>query len=295
MDYLHNLDWFFSIRTPTLTTVAFAFTWLGYATFIMFFMAIGYWAWSKAIFFRVLLLIGFSAILNAYCKDLFQSARPPLSVRLDDLVGDSYGIPSGHAQLALVIWMWLAYEIRRAWAWVICTAIAVGVILSRLYLAAHYEIDVLIGALLGGLTLTAFVQIKDRRWFWQVNPLWRVALVVLGMAVTMATWPRGGTAPDYVPLLGGWLLGGIVGLHFETRILGFSVSPILLRRALAAVLGVVCFIALQKCMAIIGAHVEIFPFVWNVTKGVVDGIFVALLMPWLLAKMKLVSVGANKQ
>ena len=68
----------------------------------MFFMSLGYWIWSKDVFFRLLVLVAVNALLNAYAKDLFQDPRPPLELRLDDLVGASYGLPSGHAQMAVV-------------------------------------------------------------------------------------------------------------------------------------------------------------------------------------------------
>jgi len=290
MEILHNLDWVLSLRTPALTSVAFGFSWLGYSTFIMFFMAVGYWALSKSIFFRVMLLITFSAVLNAYAKDLFQSPRPPLAIRLDDLVGASYGLPSGHAQLAVVIWLWLACEARRTWVWIACSIIALGVILSRMYLGAHDLEDVLVGALLGAATLAGFALIKDRKWFWQTDPVWSIVLVLLVTTATLTAWPGTSIAPGYVPMLAGWIAGGIAGLHYEERVLGFAVSPLWSRRALAAVAGVLGFVALQKILKVLGTSLNMPPFVWEAAKGLVSGVFIALPMPWLLAKLRLVSV-----
>ncbi|HTD06842.1 phosphatase PAP2 family protein [Undibacterium sp.] len=288
-DLLHNLDWVLPLRTPALTSLAFGLSWLGYSTFIMFFMAVGYWTWSKAIFFRVMLLVAFSAVLNAYVKDLFQDPRPPLSIRLDDLVGTSYGLPSGHAQLAVVIWMWLAYELKRKWAWVLCALIALGVMLSRLYLGAHDVEDVLAGAVLGSLTLVAFARIKDRKWSWQDDPVYSLALIALVTAAAMITWPDKGIAPVYVPTLAGWMAGGIVGLRCEERVLGFSASPIWWRKALAAVIGAVAFIALQKILKLAGASLNPPPLAWEAVKGLIAGFFIALPVPWMLAKLQLVA------
>ena len=289
MEFLHNIDWVVPFRTPALTSAAFAVTWLGYSTFIMFVMAVGYWAWSKAIFFRVMLLIGFSAVFNAYVKDLFQDARPALALRLDDLVGTSYGLPSGHSQLAVVMWLWLAYEIRQTWAWVLCSTIAVSVCVSRLYLGAHDLEDVLSGASLGALTLIIFARIKDRKWAWQTNAVWSIAGVWLVAGAMMLTWRSPGTPPDYVATLAGWATGGILGLKYEERILNFSVSPVWWRKLISAILGIVGFIALQKLLELIDVTAHPPSLFWDPLKGIIIGFFIALPMPWVLSKFGLVT------
>jgi len=289
------LDWFVSIRSPALTSLAFAFTWLGYATFIMFFMSVGYWVCGKAMFFRILILITVSAVMNAVAKDIFQSPRPPLTMRLDDLVGASYGIPSGHAQLGVVIWMWLAYEIRKAWAWVAGGIIVVGIMSSRMYLGAHYPVDVLIGALLGAVTLVAFAYVKDRKWKWQVDPGWGIAVVVSISAIVFLVWPGAGVAPAYVPTLEGWLVGAIVGLHLESKVLGFSASSKCWRRILGGIVGALAFFGLQKGINAIGAQWNLASIAWHAARGLIAGFFVTLPIPWLLAKLHLVTVGPSSQ
>jgi hypothetical protein len=72
-DWLHNLDWVLPLRTPLLTQFAFGLSWLGYSKFIM----LGYWAGDKKMFFRLMLLIMFTAVLNAFTKDFFQDPRRP--------------------------------------------------------------------------------------------------------------------------------------------------------------------------------------------------------------------------
>ena len=65
MNLWHDLQWVLPLRTPALTQLAFGLSWLGYTTFIMFFIAIGYWTWNRAIFYRLLILVAFNALLNA--------------------------------------------------------------------------------------------------------------------------------------------------------------------------------------------------------------------------------------
>ena len=40
MDILHNLQWVLPLRSPALTQFAVGFSWLGYTTFIVFFIAL---------------------------------------------------------------------------------------------------------------------------------------------------------------------------------------------------------------------------------------------------------------
>ncbi|GGC63947.1 phosphatase PAP2 family protein [Undibacterium terreum] len=285
-DLLHNIEWVLPLRTPALTTLAFALSWLGYSTFIMFFMAVGYWALSKTIFFRVMLLIMFSALLNAFVKDLFQDPRPPLALRLDDLVGNSYGLPSGHAQLAVVIWMWLAYEMKRTWVWIACSLITLGVILSRLYLGAHDLEDVLVGAALGALTLIAFIQIKDRKWLWQRHPAWSMTAITAVTTAALLCWPNKAVPPDYIVTIAAWMAGGIVGLHYEEKLLGFNVLPACRNRILAALTGIISFILLQKVLKLADTlPLPVLP--WQLVKGLIIGFFIAWPVPWLLVKIRL--------
>lgn len=285
MDVLHNLQWVLPLRTPVLTQFAFALSWLGYSTFIMFFMAIGYWTWNKAIFYRLLILVAANALLNAYAKDLLQDPRPPLELRLDDLVHASYGLPSGHAQLAVVLWMWLAWEIRSVWGWVLCALIALGVMASRMVLGVHDLEDVLGGAVLGGLGLWVFEQVRHRQWHWQNHLGWNMVLIAFVTGLALLSWP--GTAPEYIPTLAGWLAAATWSLQVEKRQIGFAVPTVLWRRVAIGVVGAACFLGEQKLLKLFGTHVVLPPMLWALTKGVVSGVFVSLLIPLLVCRVRL--------
>jgi membrane-associated phospholipid phosphatase len=285
LDVLHNLQWVLSLRSPALTPLAFGLSWLGYTTFIMFFMAIGYWTWSKAIFFRLLILVAINATFNAYVKDLVQDPRPPLELRLDDLVGTSYGLPSGHAQLAVVIWLWLAWELRRRWAWVLGSAIALGVIVSRLYLGVHDLEDVLAGAALGGASLLVFETVRQRRWVWQTSVSWSVITIAAVTTLVLLNWP--GTAPEYIPTLAGWLAAATWSLRWDMRHIGYQPPLLAWRRVAVGFFGVACFFGEQKFLKFAAPHWPLDPMLWALAKGVVSGLFVSLLMPWLMLRIRL--------
>jgi membrane-associated phospholipid phosphatase len=282
-ELLHSLDWVLPLRSDWLTPVMRFFTLLGYEKFILFFLPLGYWAWNRGVFFRLLVLVALTALLNAWLKDFWQDPRPDLALRMDHEVGDSFGLPSGHAQIAVVIWFWLAWELKRAWAWLVSGVVVAGIIFSRLYLGAHDVEDVLGGSLLGIATLLLFAQAASWSWWREAHGRWHLALVLLVFLAAQLSWP--GTAPNYVPLLAGLLLGVLFGY----RQLEFSVEVATWRRLLAAAIGALAFILLQKALKLAGAALPLEPQVWQGLRGLVMGLFVALAMPWLLVRLGLLA------
>ncbi|MGH8353295.1 MAG: phosphatase PAP2 family protein [Pseudomonas sp.] len=280
-ELLHSLDWVLPLRSEALTPLMRFFTLLGYEKFILFFLPLGYWAWNRSVFLRLFVLVAITAVLNAYLKDLWQDPRPDPALRLDHEVGASFGLPSGHAQIAVVLWLWLAYEMRRGWFWLLSGVLVAGIIFSRLYLGAHDLEDVLGGALLGLATLLLFALVRAWRWWREAHALCHLALIALVVALSHFTWQ--GAAPSYVPLLAGLLVGVLYGY----RQVGFATATLWWKRALAAGLGALAFIGLQALLKWLGPQLALQPLLWQGIRGLTMGLFVAALMPCLLIRLRL--------
>jgi membrane-associated phospholipid phosphatase len=285
LNILHDLQWVLPLRSAEATQLALAFSWLGYTTFIMFFMAIGYWTSSKAIFFRLLLLVAVNALINAFAKDLFQDPRPPLELRLDDLVGASYGLPSGHAQLAVVLWIGLALEVRKTWTWFVFPVIALGVMFSRLYLGVHDLEDVLVGAALGAGSLAVFHALRANAWIQARSLPQQSVVIALVASAALAQWP--GVPPDYIPLLAGWLVAALWCLRLDIRYIGFVPPSAWWKKLLAGLAGAGAFYAEQLLLKWLALHWPMQPMAWSLMQGVVSGTFVSFAMPWLLHMLRL--------
>jgi membrane-associated phospholipid phosphatase len=82
---------------------------------------------------------------------------------------NSFGVPSGHAQNAVVVWGTLADRIKHNTAWIIAIVVMLLIGISRLYLAVHFPHDVLIGWIFGAIVL--WILLKFERpvinWFKQ--------------------------------------------------------------------------------------------------------------------------------
>jgi len=117
-----------------------------------------YWCFNQMMGLRVGMVLLLGNAFNTFFKFLFHGPRP---YWISDSVRaysheSSFGIPSGHAQIAASVWGWLAVEIKKRWFSIAALVIIFLIGLSRLYLGVHFLSDVLLGWLLGGLLVWAF-------------------------------------------------------------------------------------------------------------------------------------------
>jgi membrane-associated phospholipid phosphatase len=221
--FLHDMSWVVPLRSPELTRIFSAITLLGYFEFFLVMLPLGYWLWDKALFTRLAILVGIVGLSNSFLKDLFQDPRPPIGLALDGRVGDSFGLPSGHAQVATAMWVWLAYEIKRPWAWIVAILTAAGVCASRLYLAVHDIEDILGGILLGLGSIAVFaVLISDDLKAWHnLNPAIQLAAIAALAPLMWLIWPRHPLPPSIYALVAFiffWWLGRAIeqrAIHYK--------------------------------------------------------------------------------
>ncbi len=141
------------------------FTFVGTPDFFIFVLPVVYWCIDSGLGIRIGFILLFSSGLNEVAKLALQGPRPYwISLQVKALAAESScGAPSGHAQIGAGIWGMVAAAIRRPWAWVLAVVVVFLIGVSRIFLGVHFPHDVLLGWLLGSLTLWAFLT------FW--NPL----------------------------------------------------------------------------------------------------------------------------
>ena len=144
---------------------------LGSEPFFLVLLPLVYWNINRPLGARlgVLLLLGFA--LNDVLKVAFALPRPFWTPGIGQLAprGEtSFGFPSGHAQSTAALWSYLALQTRRRRLWLaLAFVLLVLIALSRLYLGAHYPLDVIGGALIGYALLFGFVRLEKPllRWW----------------------------------------------------------------------------------------------------------------------------------
>lgn len=276
----HDLNWVLPLRSDGMTAVMRVFTWMGYSIFYMLFLPLGFWLWRKPAFTRLAVIVAISGVLNVFLKDFWQDPRPDIALSLDGLVGESYGLPSGHAQTATVMWLWLAYEVRRGWMWALAVFVIAGIAFSRLYLGVHDIEDVAVGLAIGAAVVVIGVAVS------RAAPLPHLvfALVLLGgQAVVFSLWPGSpGGAMGFGAFAVAWLVGAVV----ERRHVGYAPAAGW-RKAAAAGIGVVIlmglFVGLSKLADLIDPDGDAAMYVLTM--------FITLYMtvgaPWLFRRLGL--------
>lgn len=245
--FLHDISWVVPLRTDTLTLIFNGLTNLVYLPFILFVLPMGYWLFDKPAFNRLAILVGIAILANAFLKDLFQDPRPPIQFALDPRVGDSFGLPSGHAQIATTMWLWLALETRRAWAWILAILIAAGVGASRLYLGVHDMEDVLAGTLLGIATIVIYhgFLFGDFKRLQNLNPAFYLLGIALLAPLLMHIWPIN-PAPKLIATIVGFMFLWLLGHNIEQRFIGYQRPANWLAAIISSLVAVAAMFAAMK-------------------------------------------------
>jgi len=168
-----------------LTQTMESFTFLGAELFYLLIMPAVLWCFSASLGIRLGLSLLLSAGTNAVLKLAFGLPRP---FWVDGRIGalsieTSFGLPSGHAQNAIVLWGYLAYQVRRWWAAWAALLLTLAISFSRVYLGMHFPADVVAGWIIGGVILALFILLERpiARWLKQ-----RVLPTRIGVAVVIS-------------------------------------------------------------------------------------------------------------
>ncbi|MOA13473.1 hypothetical protein D3C78_1335280 [compost metagenome] len=137
-----------------------------------------------------------------------------------------------------------------------------------------------------------FARVKDWALWNKANIGLPLGLAVLAGVASIVLWP--GKAPDYVPMFVGLLVGAGLGFRIERQTIDFGVEVAVWKRVLAAVIGSVAFLLFQKGLKAVGAQLPLEPIYWQALRGLSMGLFITLLMPWVLVKLRLLSRHAGE-
>jgi membrane-associated phospholipid phosphatase len=151
------MEWVLSIRAEWLTPIMKFFTFLGDEEFFLLFLPLAYWFWRKDLMGRAGMVLLFTFVLNAVIKGVFEVPRPDTIQHL--VHADDWSFPSGHSQSAMVLWGWLAWELKDKRVYFVAAILIAAVGFSRVYLGVHYPTDILGGFLIGLVTIAVYAWI----------------------------------------------------------------------------------------------------------------------------------------
>jgi membrane-associated phospholipid phosphatase len=273
--------------SPTLDLPFKALTFMGDEAFYLLLMPLVYWSIDRRTGAGLIILLLFSAYLNAVAKVIADQPRPfNYDSRVKPLGhAGGGGLPSGHTQNAVVIWGYLAGRYQKTSGWLIAGFLVVGIPLSRLYLGLHFPTDLFGGYLLGLLILVIFLWSASglEKWLVRKGFAWQLGLSLLLPILLIFLNPAGNR---YVLSMIAALTGVCVGFVLERRFVRFSANGLLWQRVVRYLVGVSILFGLWGCLRIVFSTMEptaLFRFIRYTLMGLWGGIGA----PWLFVRLKL--------
>jgi membrane-associated phospholipid phosphatase len=262
---------------------------LGTEEFFLLLMPALLWAWNERLGRRLAVLLIVSNGLGNILKVIASHPRPYwIDARIKALsVETSYGLPSTHAQVGLVVWGFLAQQAtpaRRTLAWIIAGTVIFMISFSRLFLGMHFPTDVLGGWVIGIATLWAFLRLEAPAAAWlgrlslgaQIGLSFGVSVLFLAVALgaiaargdipELAEWTTNAAAaypldlevepisprsPDSPVNTAGMLFGLGAGLACSARWARFNAGGPWLKRGARYVIGLVGVLLFWRGLALI--------------------------------------------
>ncbi|MEV4798853.1 phosphatase PAP2 family protein [Nonomuraea sp. NPDC049421] len=240
----------------------------GTNTFFLLVLPVLYWCVNPALALRLGFTVMVAAGTNAIGKLALHQPRPywiDPGIRAFS-VEESFGLPSGHAQVGTAGMGRFAVAVGRPWAWWAAVVTMALVCLSRVYLGVHFISDVVVGVALGVVVLVVVLRVeRPATLWWRRQALWvqlcasvaasGVLLAVAALAsapygdwAVPAGWSAAGMVDpeslDTVVVMAGVLLGTLAGTSVMYRIGWFDAGGPLGLRAARWVLGTVVAVAI---------------------------------------------------
>jgi membrane-associated phospholipid phosphatase len=301
------------------------FTFLGSEEFFLFILPVVYWCIDTPTGIRMGVVLLLTGGINDVLKLAFHGPRPYwVTTQVKALSAEtSFGVPSGHAQIASGLWGILAARLQRFWAWGVALFLILMIGLSRLYLAVHFPHDVLIGWVFGLLILWAIL-----RWWgavaawvrnktlgqqiglafmgsvlvltagsiafgalrnWNLPPEWLANAQAAGVEELPAPVTLHSTITSSAALFG--LLAGLAWI--QTRG-GYSAGGPIWTRTVCFLLGLVGVLVLWYGLGLVFPRDEaVIPYILRYLRYALVGGWISAGAPWLFTRLKLVQAPAR--
>ncbi len=315
-----DLSWVIALQSMGDWTIApmKLFSFLGTENFYIMIFPILYWCIDATLGLRVGVVTIFSIGLNLVFKIPFRGPRPYwISANVKPLWAETvFGIPSGHAQNAVVSWGVMAGYLRRVWAWIVATLLMFFIGISRIFLGAHFIQDILLGWLIGLFLLTLILHYWDTVANWANKQatgtqivyafLFSMGLVVIGAIVVAANkdfvMPEewlvnasriGDEEPAPLALSGiltsaGTLFGMLLGVALLAPRGGWQVSGSFTKRALRYIVGLIGILVIWYGLGEVFPRGEsILPYVLRYIRYTLLGLWLTAGAPMMFTKLKL--------
>ena len=316
------INWLQSLGS-WLTPIIKLITDLGSEPFYLLIAPAVLWCIDSRLGVRLGIFIMINGMVYAALKVAFHGPRPywyTSDVKVLGSPENSFGLPSGHSQNAVVVWGALAERVKRRWAWVIAILLIFFIGLSRIYLALHFPHDVLFGWLFGAAVLWLLLLLEKPFliWFKKFSTWIQFAvvflfsliliLIVLLAHLTLSGWSLPmqwvnnahlafPSEPEITPLSyhnflssTGAFFGLAAGWIWILKLGGFSTKDVWWKLVLRYVVGLVGVLILYIVPSRLLIDTEtIISYITRYIRYAAIGFWISGFAPWLFIKLKLAS------
>lgn len=259
--FYSDVNWVLGIRNPILDHFFLIFPFFASEVFYLGTILVGYWCWKRGLFREMCVWVCLSLLLNWWLKGYFGTERPGIEQLVKGVHGKSF--PSGDVQVAVVYWGILCYHFRRKWLYAV-SGVLLGLIgLSRVYLGAHYPIDVVGGFAIGGAILGLYGWTRRSGKLFGVYDGTIIEVVITGVFLSVYFYLLGDN-DNKLSIVGGALLMGVaVGKVFYKGIPFPTMPRFFIEKTVLAIIGLTGVVLLRKLMKIEwgGEHPELRIFI----------------------------------
>ncbi len=261
---------------------------LGEETVYIFLICIIYFMFDKKLAQKLFFIASTSIGLNCIIKNFVKLDRPFAKGEISCIrpeTATGYSFPSGHTQIASTCTSALAFIFKKNWTYILAVCATVLVGFSRLYLGAHFPLDVIFGALIGILTAYALNKLHDK-----TKNVYKLYVITAVISTIFAGIFMINPNPLYLDFYKfyGLFLGFLFAVKFEEKFVNFDYNTKTFKKVLRVIIGVTLAYTLKECIKLLlVTDSVILSYFYNVLRYFILVAIVFGFLPFIFKKIKM--------